>query len=259
MICSTFWNDLFIKKYKKITFVKPGERVDNVYAMYRIGHHYDGEIFDNSMNPTNFVNLPLQQTASDILGLPFSEIKPKIVCQPHTPDKLIGLGIQSTAQSKYWNNPTGWQEVVDWIKSIGYTPIILSREENGYMGNFYPSEVYQNPSGPLGNVISLLSRCSAFVGVSSGLSWLAWAVGVPVVQVSGITYSFNEPNSGFTKINTPNGLCSGCANRVKFDPGNWTWCPEHEHDSRIFECSREIPASDVISALSNLLQIDNIK
>jgi ADP-heptose:LPS heptosyltransferase len=37
-----------------------------------------------------------------------------------------------------------------------------------------------------------LQHCEFFIGVSSGLSWLAWACGKKVVMISGITKKENE-------------------------------------------------------------------
>lgn len=118
MICSTFWNSLFEKQYPSIKFVNPGEPVYDLYAMYSIGWYYSGDTFDSARNPQDFKKISLQQTATDILGLEFKHVKAKL----HVPDlstiqknKKVGLGIHSTAQAKYWNNPTGWQEVTDYL------------------------------------------------------------------------------------------------------------------------------------------------
>ena len=65
----------------------------------------------------NQVNLiPLQQTASDILGLEYNEVKPQLKLPSTIKKKKVGIGFHSTAQAKYWNNPNGWQEVVDYLQ-----------------------------------------------------------------------------------------------------------------------------------------------
>lgn len=253
MICSTFHNHLFVDQYPEIEFVNPGEVVKDLYAMYRLGLFINGDQIDSSLNPQDFKLGPLQKTASDILGLDYQEIKPKICAPDLKPTKKIGLGIHSTAQAKYWNNPDGWQEVVNWLMVKGYEPIILSREDDGYMGNSNPIGAAKLEAGSIEGVISQLSECQAFIGISSGLSWLAWAVGVPVVQISGFTYPYNEPETGIIKISSPEGACSGCANRLRFDPGDWNWCPDQKGTSRQFECSKLITAEQVISELEKIL------
>lgn len=254
VICSTFWNDFFIDDYPEIEFVTPGETVYNLAAMYTIGLFYINGQYDVDKHPNNPIKVSLQQIASDILGLEYKEIKPKVK-QPNidnTDSKLITIATHSTAQSKYWNNPFGWQEVVNWLKERGYTVKLLSQEEDGYMGNRNPSGVEQFPRSPINSVIEELKRSKAFIGISSGLSWLSWAVGTPTVMISGFTESFNEMQDCI-RISAPKGKCSGCWNRHKFDAGDWNWCPDHKGTPRQFECSREITADTVIKELEKIL------
>lgn len=253
MVCSTFWNSLFINEYPHIQFIMPGEVAHNIYAMYKIGWFYRDTEVNFDLNPLDFKLGPLQKTASDILGLDYREIKPLISISKKERLKKVCLGINSTAQAKYWNNPIGWQEVTDWLLANGYEPIILSREEDGYMGNWYPIGATKFPAGPIESVIDQLSECQAFIGISSGLTWLAWATDTPIVQISGFTEPFNEPNDGIVKISAPSGACSGCANRLKLDAGDWDWCPDLKGTTRQFECSKLIKSVDVILALEELL------
>jgi autotransporter strand-loop-strand O-heptosyltransferase len=253
IVCSTFHNQLFKETYPNIEFIEPGSPVNGVYAFYRIGWFNNGGSFDPDRNPRDFKTGPLQRTASDILGLEYQEIKPVIDYPARKLTKKVGLGIHSTAQAKYWNNPTGWQEVTDWLIENGYEPVILSREEDGYMGNPNPVGAIQLVPGPLENVIHELSECQAFIGISSGLTWLAWVTNTPIVQISGFTEPFNEPNEGITKVSAPAGACSGCANRLRFDPGDWNWCPDQKGTDRQFECSKLISADQVIAKLKEIL------
>lgn len=254
LICSTFHNYLFRSEYPEIEFVEPGVPVNNIYAMYRVGWFMNDQGFDLNGNPNDFKLAPLQKTSSDILGLEYVELKPKISLPTSRKlTKKVGLGIHSTAQAKYWNNPTGWQEVTDWLIENGYEPVILSKEEDGYMGNRNPVGAIQLVPGPLDSVISEMLECQAFIGISSGLTWLAWVIGTPAIQISGFTEPFNEPNSGIVKIAAPTGACSGCANRLRFDPGDWNWCPDQKGTDRQFECSRLITADRVIAELKKIL------
>jgi len=253
MICSTFWNDFFKDEYPDITFVSPGETVYNLAAMYTIGLFYSDNVFDVSKHPTNPIQISLQQVSSDILGLPPVEVKPRIKHpQLDVDSKLVTIATHSTAQTKYWNNPFGWQQVVDWLKERGYTVKLMSQEEDGYMGNRNPIGVEQFPRSPIDKVIEELKRSKAFIGISSGLSWLSWAVGTPTVMISGFTESYNEMQDCI-RISAPEGKCSGCWNRYKFDPGDWNWCPDHKGTPRQFECSREITSDMVIKELEKIL------
>ena len=65
--------------------------------------------------------------------------------------------------------------------------MIYSKENDGYMGNHHPNGVTKFVGGTLQDVIDDLSTCEFFIGLSSGLSWLAWACELPVVIVSGFS------------------------------------------------------------------------
>jgi len=97
-----------------------------------------------------------------------------------------------------------------------------------------------------------LKKSKAFIGLSSGLSWLSWALRVPTVMISGFTDPITEMNDCI-RISAPKGKCSGCWSRHRFDPGDWNWCPDHKGTSRQFECSREITADMVIKELEKIL------
>ena len=120
--------------------------------MYVIGLFYTDSGFDITKHPTNPIHVSLQQIASDILGLSNVEVRPKVKHPEIDVDsKLITIATHSTAQSKYWNNPFGWQQVVDWLKERGYTVKLLSQEEDGYMGNRNPIGVEQFPKSSINN------------------------------------------------------------------------------------------------------------
>jgi autotransporter strand-loop-strand O-heptosyltransferase len=75
VVLSTFWNHLFEKEYPEIEFISPGTVVYNINGQYNIGWYFP---WDPNKNPNDFRTISLQQTASDILGLEYKEIKPKI-------------------------------------------------------------------------------------------------------------------------------------------------------------------------------------
>lgn len=254
VVCSTFWNQLFRDKYKDIIFVEPGHTEHNITALYRIGLFYksDGTV-DTDSHPNNPTEGPLQKIASDILGLEFKEIRP-LIKQDETVEKTnqVCIAIHSTAQLKYWNNPLGWQEVVNWLNNKGYTVKMLSTESDGYMGNKNPTGIVQFPNSPIEDVIAELNKSKAFIGISSGLSWVSWATGIPTVMISGFTDPVNEMQDCI-RISAPKGKCSGCWHRHKFNPGDWNWCPDHKGTFRQFECSKEITSGMVIRELEKIL------
>jgi len=247
VIVSTFWNDLFRENYKEIDFVEPGTVVHNLYASYTIG------CFDNdyNKNKNNWRTIPLQKIASDTLGLDYTEIKPKIVINNDdegfkvVPEKYVCISEHSTLQCKYWNRKNGWQKVVDFINKIGYKVLSISKESTNLNG----VEKYHNR--PIQETIYRLKNCNLFIGVSSGLAWLAWALNIPVIMISGCSLEMLEFQTGIKRIINKN-VCHGCLNdpNLVFDRGNWNWCPRDNN----FICSKEITETSVLKAITEVFK-----
>lgn len=255
VICSTFHNNLFENNYPEIEFIRPGEVAHNLYAMYVIGWFYkdDGTV-NRFKNPVEVKNQNLQKTAADILGISFKENKPKLRLPALEKKKQIAIAIHGTAQAKYWNNPTGWQEVTDWCIENGYEVVLLSKEGDGYMGNFHPKGVTQLIEGSLEQLITELRSSYAFIGISSGLSWLSWATNTPTIIVSGFSEEYTEPESCY-RLTAAEEKCSGCFNNYQLDAGDWNWCPVHKGTERQFECSKSITSESVINILKTILEV----
>jgi len=266
LIVSTFMNYLFKDQYPNIEFVEPGESVPNIHAQYRLGWFYneDGTI-DTNKHKIDVKLQPLQKTATDILGLEYKEIRPNLNLPNVEKKKKVGIGFHSTAQAKYWNNKSGWQEVVDYLNNLGYECMIYSKEGDGYMNNFYPKGVSVFKGGNLQEVINDLFTCEFFVGLGSGLSWLAWACKLPVVLISGFSEKWAETKLETYRVINEN-VCHGCFNWDRLDAGDWNWCPLHKGTDRQFECSKQITSEMVIKEINkimgkeeNTFQVDEIK
>ena len=256
VITSTFMNDMFIEQYPNITFTNPGMGVENLYAMYCVGLFYND---DNSVNlfknPIDPKTQTMQKMCSDILGLDFIEVRTKIKKRNVKIDptlKQVCIGVFGTAQSKFWNNPTGWQDVVDWLNKKGYTVKLVSKEGDDYMGNKLPNGVIKHPNGPLELVMDEMLKSKAFIGIGSGLSWLSWSLNVPTVLISGFSYDWAEMKD-CVRIAAPKGKCEGCFNRLRLDAGDWNWCPDHKGTDRQFECTKSITSEMVIKELEKFL------
>lgn len=248
LFVSTFKNELFKDQYPEINFVEPGHKYESLYANYALGWFYKDGIFNPDMHPHDFRLQPMQKTSSDILGLEYKEIRPRVKVPVVEKKKRVGLGIHSTAQAKYWNNPTGWQEVVDYLKSLDYEVVIYSHEGDGYMNNFHPKGVEMLEPGSLTRLTEELASCEFFIGIGSGLSWLAWSLNVPVVLISGFSDSYTEPLDGVVRVINKSS-CNSCFNRHKLDPADWNWCPDHKGTPRMFECTKSITGQMVIDAM----------
>lgn len=259
VVLSTFRNNLFNQEEWDHEWIEPGQVVYDLYAAYRIGWHYrdrgnsQSTKLDKYTSKEDLRKYPLQYTSSRILGLDYKEVKPKIkktnLGRP-IQEKYVVIAINSTTQAKYWNNPIGWQMVVDFLNKEGFTVILGSMEEDGFRGNKHPNGIIRQKNYQMDTTINYLEHCEFFIGISSGLTWLSWAIGKPTICISGITSPITEP-SGIININTEEGKCKNCAN--KFRIGGWDWCPEHLGTERQYECSKSISHEKVIEKIKKLI------
>jgi len=199
---------------------------------------------------------PLTKVASDILGLEYVEVKPNLPILSTKKKKMVSIAVHGTAQCKYWNNPNGWQEVVNYLNKKGYEVRLLSREIDGYMGNDNPKNVTMMPTNnePIESIIKTIQESELFIGISSGLAWVAWGARVDTILISGFTDVFTEPSDGIRRIINKS-VCNSCWSNYTFDPGIWDWCPVHRGTKRQFECSKTITSKQVIDEINKSLGI----
>lgn len=253
VIVCTFKNFLFKKRYPEIEFVEPGTTVDNLYGLYRIGWFYD-----KNKEPELCNTIPLQKTATNIMGLDYTEIVPDIWFDPKenptktdfnnfTEQKYIAIATNSTSGCKFWQKKD-WQKLCNYFIEMGYKVINISKEHNPL------DHVYSIDDISLENTMNVIYYSKFVVGLSSGLAWLAWAMNKHVVMISNFTEKSHEFQSNCTRIVNEN-VCHGCWNESDtiFDKGNWNFCPRHENTDRMFECQKSITAELVIDQIKHLL------
>jgi len=256
--CSTFFNDYFKKIYPNIIFIEPNtKKLEDFLCSYMLGYF---DKYDNlNRNVTKPFGEPLQKVAADILGIKdWKEIHSSIYrkkSERKIEQKYVCIAEHSTAQCKYWNNPTGWQDVVNYLKSKGYLVYSLSRETGEYMGNKPLEGVIKPEDSSLDEAMNLLEHCEFFIGLSSGLSWVAWALKVKVIMISGFTEPFMEFLTGCIRLHNDD-VCNGCMNKPNeyepFDPGDWNWCPRYKETFNHFICSKSITAQEVIENIEKI-------
>ena len=240
---TTFWNSIFEDCFPELKFHKPDVELPfKPYAVYRVGA-YDN---DYQKNRNNWHLIPLQQISSDMLGIPKQEIRPSVKrsSQPRPLDKpYIAITEFSTWYAKQWNFPGGWQQLVDKIKAAGYAVMSISKEPSSLKG------IVKRNNASIESTIRNIQHAEAFIGGSCGPTVLAWALGVPVLLVSGSTMPWSEFNECTRVINQ--NVCHGCFADLSHpvDRGNWKFCPR----GRMFECTTSIPPDTVWGALQTML------
>ena len=231
VIVSTFWNKIL--DYPDLEFVEPGTMV-NCYAMYMLGYFHDS---DKEPVPANKV--PLQQCASNVLGLDFEELVPRVRVNRERLDlgRYVTIATNSTAQCKFWTRE-GWQTVINHLHSKGFRVINVSKEANP----FDNCEPIADTS--IEYTMQVIAGAEFMIGLSSGLSWAAFAIGTHVVLIANFTVSDYEFTTKCTRIvNTK--VCHDCWSEHKLDSANWNWCPRNQN----FICHTSITPEMVIQQL----------
>lgn len=236
VIMSTFLNKIL--DIPEIELVEPGTVVPNIYAQYNIGWFYD-----SNKEPVLPNTIKLQEAATKILGLDFKEMSPRLMyaSKKALPEsKYVTIATNSTSGCKFWTKE-GWQGVINYLHEKGYKVINVSLEPNPF------DNCEQIINHNIYDTMALIDHSDFFIGLGSGVSWLAWALGKEVVMIN----NFAEEDHEFECIRITNkNVCHGCWNNqnFKFDK-SWEFCPIYKNTPRHFECQRSITADDVIDRL----------
>lgn len=235
---------------------------DDIYACYRLGVFFPCD--DRDHQPVDFRVMGLHRNAALILGLnEWEEHPPKLlpsakeVAQRTIKDPYVCIAVNGSSQAKHWNNARGWINVVKYLKEKGYRVLCIDKEDNHQVGSYMNQIPYgcEDFTGdrPLQERIDLIYNADFFIGVSSGLSWVAWGVGRPVILISGFTLPINEFTTPYRVISYH--CCNGCWNdtRITFNHADGEWCPRHKNTERQFECSRNITPEKVYKVIDRCM------
>jgi len=240
VIVSTFHNYFFEKVYKDLIFVEREVVVYKIFAHFNLGW-----FFDTDKECKNPITIPLQRAASDILGIEhFEEIRPLLYFNPKErpiQSKYVCISTRSTSGCKEWSY---WQEIIDFLTSKGYEVCEISNEDTDYVN------ITKVEDKCFENVMNYIHHSEYFIGLSSGLSWLSWALCKKVVMIANFSNADHEFQENCIRITNVD-VCHGCWNNptYRFNKGDWNWCPEHEETPRHFECHKQIKPDVVIKRM----------
>lgn len=249
---------LFRDAYPQIHFVGPNQ-VDptRFYASYKVMMYFGDE--ERQWQPCEARYVGLHRSVAYLLGVDPAECRPRIALPDESrpiPEPYVVIATQATAQAKYWNNPHGWRDVIAFLKEHGYRVVCIDKNAThgeGLVWNHTPAGA-EDLTGdrPLVDRARWLRHCDFFIGLSSGLSWLAWAAGAKVVLISGFTHPNNEFDTPYRIINYH--ACNSCWNDpgLRFNHFDFLWCPRHAGTERQFECTRLITAEQVKATIRRI-------
>ena len=213
-------------------------------------------LFDSRM-------IPLEKVGGGLLGLTdrrpqrpkFKPSKPREITEPY-----VCIGVQASGVHKGWHYPKGWEIVCNYLKSLGYRVLCIDKnlkETNGSYTNEKPANA-ENFIGeiPLIERANMLYYADFFIGLGSGLSWLANAVGCPVVMIAGFSQDFYEFYTPYRVANRF--VCNGCYNNILEGIFTNHTCLRYEGTPRELECQKKISPRQVINAVEQLIIDHNL-
>ena len=264
IMCRTYFNSLFEKKYPNIKFIEEnGESFAEKWAdkSFRIGYYLELERFKwHGLKDPRDCNL--QEIAAEMLDLEYKPIKPLIDVKNKrriTPNKYVCIASHASAQAKYWNYPNGWEKVCEYLKSKNYE--IFSIDKQTSWGTLvHSNSVPKNSINLTGlspdDTANVIYNCDFFIGLSSGLSWLAWALNKRVILISGFSDPKTEFYTPYRLINR--NVCNSCWNskEAAFDFNDFLWCPKHRNTQKMFECSKSITPEQVTNCIDQIIKED---
>ena len=214
-------------------------------------------VSDYPKTPVDLRNYPIERIAGAILGLETMPAKPtfKPTAPPVTREPYVCIAVQASSNRKGWLYPGGWDIVVDYLKALGWRVFCIDRrdEETNFGMTIRKPEGAEDFTGDFSIMerANMLYHAEFFIGLSSGLAWVANAVGCPVVMIAGFSADWAE---FYTPYRVANRLtCNGCFNdlRVKFIGKDI--CPKHSGTPRELECQKRIYPQQVIDAIERLI------
>ena len=155
-------------------------------------------VSDPEKQPRDWRTIPMGAIAADQLGIKYVEHRPTMApefYQKHLSADANGVCIAtaSTAQAKYWNHPTGWQDLVNKFGDKKIPVYYISKEDTKLSGVEHIKDLVE--------AAQYMRATGKMVGISSGLSWLAWALDINVCMISGFTWEFVEFDAAVRIIN----------------------------------------------------------
>ena len=105
----------------------------------------------------------------------------------------------------------------------------------------------------------MLYHAEFFIGLGSGLAWLADAVNCPVVMICGFSQDWFEFDTPWRVANR--NVCNGCFNETDVRALSFLYkrrCPHYDGTEREFECQKKITPRQVINAIERLIVDENL-
>ena len=247
------FSEYFKNSYPNLNLLDKSKNVVSYSVEDGIWKVNDSDIYTDKISARYKFEVPLIDGYAQDFGIKSDGVELKIdYVEKERPikNKYVCIGIQSTAQCKYWNYPGGWDELCKKFRKKGLTPVCIDKDFSygihGYV-NQTPGSSVNRTGLSIEDTLNYLYHCEMFIGLSSGLSWLAQAIQKPTVIISNFTSKDHEYIDERTLRIYDEDICHGCFHKYPFDKSDWLWCPVFRNDeNRRFICSKAITPEDVM-------------
>ena len=243
VIISTFFPHLFKSTDDRYEFINANQKLKlTIDKLLDVG--YDKNSLEDTKGGMMYAAkrtmlLPQETKPGKCPVIPYERkvIPNKITIAPESLKKI--------AQWNFFGN-YGWQQLVNEIVNSGFIVSNVSYENTINLQNVTGFHGHDDIKVALNEILS--SR--VFVGLSSGLAWLAWAYNVPVVMISGFTKEHNEFDC-FRVVNKFS--CNGCFNLFQ---NIQSTCPLFLGTDRENECHKSITPKMIIDKINEVLKFN---
>lgn len=254
--------EIFKLKYSEyFNFITYSEIKDRLYyTTYLCGCFFDD--VDLKFCPMRYEKVGLIESACLVLGIDYDEkIKLNVSMKEDTQRQpYVCMATHASGLYKEWINPRSRDKLVSFFKhNFKYDVYSIDLKAEESIHSFFKTSISKytiDETGrlPLIDRVKLISGADFFIGISSGLSWLAWICDVPVVLISGFTSPITEFKTPYRVINKYE--CNSCWNdeTIKWDMAT-TCCPRK--DNNIFRpdflvCSTSINFYSVMNVVKEI-------
>ena len=256
-VCGEWLIRLVRDQYPELHFVPLDSQpsCDGFYASYYCATFQKDRM---SWRPSEHQYFGMQGSVAQLLGVRRvpRRTRLKLDAPRPFPEPFVVISTLATNPAKFWNFPDGWNQVCRYLKRLGFRVLDIDRDHDLLIaGQRYsvPSEA-EDFTGfkPLSERIALLQHASFFIGLPSGLSWLAWCCRIPVVMIAGFTHDGSEFPTPYRVFNQ--NFCHGCWNDTScfYDQKAPVWCPRHLGTSREIECTKTITTAMVVAQINRI-------
>lgn len=242
---STFFPELLISRHHTVTIASAYRQEghpDEIHADVLVTVGYDKGNLDHTLGGMSWA-------VKDSMRIPHNTQIGKPWVVPRWRQKIPGkISIAPESLKKIarweWRGSEGWQHVVDELQGMGFSVHAVSYENTLGLERLAGNH---HSNSDLTAALDHILESELFIGLSSGLAWLAWAYEIPVVMIAGFTKEHNEfPCHRVMELKA----CTGCFNTFM---NIATSCPLFEGTHRENECHTRISPDLVMSAVRNAL------